>query len=182
MGGTKPIDIDIQLVCATNRDPKAMADKGDFRDDLLYRINTIQLHLPPLRERRDDIQALATLFAGRFAKAYGKPDVELCPDAVHKLQLCPWDGNIRELEHCVEKAVILSNGGPLRADDFDCQATSAAPKGQDTAPDEGHTLEDMDRIMVRQALERCSGNMTLAARQLGVSRQSLYNKLKKYGL
>jgi len=182
VGGTKPIDIDIRLVCATNRDLKDMANRGEFREDLLYRINTIQLHLPPLRERRGDIQALATLFANRFAKAYGKPNAQLSPDAIQKLLLCPWQGNIRELENCIEKAVILSDGGSLHANDIDCQALSPIASSPNAAPDEQHTLDDMERIMVRQALERCSGNMTLAAKQLGISRQSLYNKLKRYGL
>lgn len=182
LGGVEAIPVDIRLVCATNRDLKAMADRGEFRDDLLYRINTIHLHLPSLRERRDDIAALARMFVGRLAAAYGKPGLELRPDAIAALAEQQWPGNIRELEHCIEKAVILSDGNALKPCDFDfTDQPASTPR---PAPDDmgQQTLEDVERRMIKEAVDRCEGNLSLAASQLGITRQTLYNKLKRYGL
>jgi len=182
LGGTEAIPVDIRLICATNRDLRAMAGRGEFRDDLLYRINTIHLHLPTLWERRDDIPALSRMFVDRFADKYGKAGLELRPDACAVLQGRKWHGNIRELEHAIEKAVILSDGNAIKADSFDFSAETATETAQNSAEIGQQTLEDMERRMVKEAVERCEGNLSMAAGQLGITRQTLYNKLKRYGL
>lgn len=182
VGGTEPIAIDIRLVCATNRDLKKLASSGDFREDLLYRINTIHLHLPSLSERRADIPALARLFVARFAKTYNKGDITLQPDACMKLQEQPWHGNIRELEHTIEKAVILSDSKKLNASDFDLSSADDATIVSSFDANKAVSLEDMERMMIKSAIDRSGGNLTLAANQLGITRQTLYNKLKRYGL
>lgn len=182
VGSTEPISVDIRLVCATNRDLKDMAERGEFRDDLLYRINTIHLHLPALRERSDDIPALARLFIDRYAKTYGKPTPELMPDACAKLSCQQWQGNIRELEHTVEKAVILADRPQLYAQDFDCSASTTTTMSNADSVDTAQTLEEMERKMIKAAIDRSEGNMSLAAEQLGITRQTLYNKMKRFGL
>ena len=118
VGGSSPIPIDVRLICATNRDLREMVAKGEFREDLLYRINTIHLHLPALRERREDIPALAHLFLDRYASMYNKPSMELTPAAEQKIKGMPWYGNIRELQHSIEKAVILSDGNTIDEQDI----------------------------------------------------------------
>lgn len=182
LGGNEAIPVDIRLICATNRDLRLMVDRGEFRDDLLYRINTIHLHLPSLNERRDDIPALSRMFVDRFVKAYGKPAIELRPDACAMLASRQWQGNIRELEHAIEKAVILSDGNALKPDDFDLTDQPTAPTKPTGDDIEQKTLEDVERQMIKAAVDRCEGNLSLAASQLGISRQTLYNKLKRYGL
>lgn len=182
VGGTKPIPIDIRLVCATNRDLRKMAEEGSFREDFLYRINTIHLHLPSLAERREDIVVLAQMFVDRFAASYGKNSMKLRPDAAQLLQQMPWKGNIRELEHAVEKAVILTDGSLIGAEAFELSGATATLTEQNAAPISFETLDEMEQKMVRDAIDRCDGNLSVAARQLGITRQTLYNKLKRYGL
>ena len=177
VGSNTPIPVDIRLVCATNRDLSAMVQRGEFREDLLYRINTIHLEIPPLRERPQDILPLAQRFVERFARQYGKPAATLTETAGRKLLQHPWKGNIRELEHVIEKAVIISDTAALPAEAF--QLARATPSVQD-AP--ASTLEDMERQMIHKALETCNGNLSAVAAQLGITRQTLYNKMKKYNL
>ena len=177
VGSNTPVPVDIRLICATNRNLSEMADKGEFREDLLYRINTIHLEIPALRERQEDIIPLAERFIIRFCKQYGKPALRLDNAAREKLMLHPWSGNIRELEHAIEKAVIICDGAFLSAGLFQLQRRNEAPEMSAAS-----TLEDMEKQMIRHTLDKCGGNLSAVASQLGITRQTLYNKMKKYGL
>lgn len=174
VGSNEPIPIDIRLICATNCNLEQMVADGTFREDLLYRMNTIQIKVPPLRKREKDILLLSEFFLDRFAQKYGKSDVKLNAKAEEKLLNYQWPGNVRELQHTMERTVILSDGGELMAEDFLLQAKSNVP----SALLEG-TLEEMESTFIQQVLESHHGNYSAAANQLGISRQTLYNKLKK---
>ena len=177
VGSNTPIPVDIRLICATNRDLRQMVAKETFREDLLYRINTIHIEIPPLRERPEDIVPLSEIFIDKYAHLYGKKAPSLSDDAKEKLRSQPWLGNIRELEHTVEKAVIMADSHSLRESDLDCPATAPAP-----AKDDITTLEEMEYNMIKAAMDKFGGNLSLVANQLGISRQTLYNKIKRYGL
>ena len=172
VGGTEAKPVDIRLICATNMDLEALVRQGRFREDLYYRINTVHIALPALRDRQEDIVPLAELFLKRFAEKYHRPLTGIAPDAVEALQAQRWSGNIRELQNCIEKAVILSEGRVLTAKDLQLDARSGS--GMTENVDEEH--------LVREAMERTGGNISAAAKLLGVSRPTLYAKLKKYGL
>ena len=178
VGSNTPIPVDIRLICATNRNLPALVQRGEFREDLLYRINTIHLEIPPLRERPQDILPLAEKFIVRFAQKYDKGELHLAEEARGKLSRHPWKGNIRELEHAIEKAVIIGDGPTLPAEVFQLQQTGETV--DEAAP--ASTLEEMERQMIRKALATCSGNLSAVAAQLDITRQTLYNKMKKYGL
>ena len=178
VGSNTPIPVDIRLICATNRNLPALVQRGEFREDLLYRINTIHLEIPPLRERPQDILPLAEKFIVRFAQKYDKGELHLTEEARGKLSRHPWKGNIRELEHAIEKAVIIGDGPTLPAEVFQLQQTGETV--DEAAP--ASTLEEMERQMIRKALATCSGNLSAVAAQLDITRQTLYNKMKKYGL
>jgi DNA-binding NtrC family response regulator len=139
-------------------------------------MNTIQIHLPPLRERTDDIEDLALHYLKTYGKKYDKPDIGLADDAVDKLRRNPWYGNIRELQHTMEKAVILSEGDSLHASDFILVDSDVAPLNQT------ETLEDLERKAIISTLKKNNFNQGLSADQLGITRQTLYNKIKKYGV
>ncbi len=174
IGSNQPIDTDIRLICATNKNLEDMVKEGLFREDLLYRINTIQLELPPLRERGNDIITLAEFFLRKYTQKYNKPDLKINQQALEKLQEYHWPGNIRELENTFEKAVILSDTAVIKPDDlFLRPATQIYSNGSITR------LEEMEKKMIRLALEKTNGNFTTAAELLGITRQTLYNKLKK---
>ncbi len=175
VGSNTPIPVNIRLICATNRDLQEMVQKGDFREDLLYRINTTHVEIPPLRERPEDIVPLTEIFLSKYANIYGKAAMRLSPDAKEKLKAQPWFGNIRELEHTIEKAVIIAEGSVL--DDFDFPRPKKEP-----ATKEATTLEEMEYNMIKNAMDKYSGNLSLVASQLGISRQTLYNKIKRYEL
>jgi len=177
VGSNTPRPIDIRLICATNRNLPQMVASGEFRQDLFYRINTVVLELPPLRERRDDIPAFVDIFLQKYAKAYGREAPAVADEAMRRLQARQWPGNIRQLEHVVEKALIMGDGELLSADAFDIFDSPMSP----TSP-EGGTLEDMERTAITSAMRRNGGNLSEAARQLGITRQTLYNKIKRYGL
>ena len=177
VGSNTLVPVDIRLICATNRNLSEMADKGEFREDLLYRINTIHLEIPALRERQEDIIPLAERFIIRFCKQYGKPALRLDNAAREKLMQHPWSGNIRELEHAIEKAVIICDGAFLSAGLFQLQRRNEASEMPAAS-----TLEDMEKQMIRRTLDNCGGNLSAVASQLGITRQTLYNKMKKYGL
>ena len=177
VGSNTLVPVDIRLICATNRNLSEMADKGEFREDLLYRINTIHLEIPALRERQEDIIPLAERFIIRFCKQYGKPALRLDNAAREKLMQHPWSGNIRELEHAIEKAVIICDGAFLSAGLFQLQRRNEASEMPAAS-----TLEDMEKQMIRRTLDKCGGNLSAVASQLGITRQTLYNKIKKYGL
>ena len=177
VGSNTPVPVNIRLICATNRNLQDMVQKNEFREDLLYRINTIHLEIPPLRQRPEDIVPLAEMFITRFCKRYDKPLVSLTESAQAKLKQHPWYGNIRELEHTIEKAVIICDDTCLPAELF--QLTSHQEKSPEMP---ASTLEEMEFKMIRKALDSCNGNLSAVAAQLGISRQTLYNKMKKFGL
>lgn len=177
VGGSKAIPIDVRLICATNRDLRQMVARGEFREDLLYRINTIHLHLPPLRERSEDIPALARLFLGRYAAMYNKSEMDFSPAAEQKMKALPWFGNIRELQHAVEKAVILGDGTVIGEDDI-----SGDTPVYGKPVEEVQTIDEMESRLIGKTIRDCGGNLSQVAAKLGVTRQTLYNKIKKYGL
>ena len=170
VGGSQAIPVNIRLICATNMDLESLVREGRFREDLYYRINTVHIALPPLRERKEDIVPLAERFVARFAEKYHRPLTGLDDTAGRALESGWWSGNIRELQNCIEKAVILSEGTMLTGKDIQVEAQSS-----------GHT-ERSEESQVREAMERTGGNISAAAKMLGVSRPTLYAKLKKYGL
>lgn len=180
VGGTRPTDIDVRLLCATNRDLTAMVGEGTFREDLLYRINTIHLHLPALRERPQDIAPLAQRFVDLYGRRYGREGLVISPSTREAIERLPWHGNIRELQHAVERAVIFEDLDALAQPAPQSDSPAAEAKG--TATPAGVTLEDVERETIAEAVRACDGNMSMVARRLGVSRQTLYNKLRKYGL
>ena len=177
VGSNTPIPIDIRLICATNRNLQEMVAKGEFREDLLYRINTIHVEIPPLRERKEDIIPLAERFMAHFCKQYDKSLMKFTPEAEDKLTAHPWYGNIRELEHVIEKAVIINDSLLIPAELFQLSVPRIAIQEQSIS-----TLEEMEVQMIRKALDACAGNLSAVAAQLGITRQTLYNKMKKFGL
>jgi len=176
VGSNKPIPIDIRLVCATNRNLEQMVADGQFREDLLFRINTIHADIPPLRERAEDIPILADFFLEKYAGRYEKSSLQLSKSAIEKLEAYRWPGNVRELQHTIEKAVILSEGKQLTADDF------LFKQAANSATFMPNTIDEMEKMMLERALDRHKGNLSAAADQLGIARQTLYNKMKKYNL
>ena len=178
VGSNAPVPIDIRLICATNRDLQEMVSREEFREDLLYRINTIHVEIPPLRKRKEDIIPLAERFIARFCQQYQKECMSLSPSAKEKLTAHPWYGNIRELEHTMEKVVIINDGPQIPAELFELSSTRRA----EVPSKEASTLEEMEMQMIRKALDSCGGNLSAVAAQLGITRQTLYNKMKKFGL
>lgn len=176
VGSNESIPIHIRLICATNRNLQEMVHGDEFREDLLYRINTIHVEIPPLRERKEDIVPLAKRFIEKFCKQYDKSLLTLSPEACKKLTEHPWYGNIRELEHAIEKAVIICDGNEIPAALF--QLTQPKEMKEPTTS----TLEEMEIKMIRQTLDKCEGNLSAVASQLGITRQTLYNKMKKFGI
>lgn len=183
VGSNTPIPINIRLICATNRNLQEMVAKEEFREDLLYRINTIHVEIPPLRERKEDIVPLAQRFLHKYGALYQKPGLQFSEATERLLESQPWLGNIRELEHAIEKAVIICDDDTVDTFYFEF------PKQQLAKADESvktevpfQTLEEMEYKMIRAAMEQHEGNLSLVANQLGISRQTLYNKLKRYGL
>ena len=177
VGSLETIPVDVRLVCATNMDLNAMVEEGSFRMDLLYRINTIQVEIPPLRERGDDLLLLAAYFLHLFSGRYNKPGLILDESAENALRKWRWPGNVRELQHCMERAVILTDGKTITERSF--QFNTAA--NSSSASYEG-SLEEVEARLFQYAIRKHNGNMTAVAAQLGISRQTLYNKIKKYGL
>jgi len=174
VGANKAVEVDLRLVCATNCNLDKMVANGLFREDLLYRINTIHIKVPPLRDREDDIQILTEFYLKRFANKYDKPGLRINQAALDKLMGYQWPGNIRELLHAIERAVILSEANVLKPVDFILNEKNTATIG--SGP---NTLEEMEMLMITNALNQNNGNYSAAAEQLGVSRQTLYNKIKK---
>ena len=179
VGGSEQIPVDVRLVCATNRDLQQMVSRGEFREDLLYRINTIHLQLPALRQRPADIVPLATRFLRQYASLYNKVDIRFSEEAERKLASLPWYGNIRELQHAVEKAVILADGGSISALDID---GGNQTRREENPMDGVQTLDEMESRMIEKTIRECDGNLSVVTARLGISRQTLYNKIKRYGL
>jgi DNA-binding NtrC family response regulator len=179
VGANRPEPIDVRLVCATNLSPAQLADPNRFREDLLYRINTVEILLPPLRERREDIALLLEHFIAQYAQKYNFPAKRLSAAALQALTAHDWPGNVRALRHAVERAVIFSEGVAFEAADF-----SLHPPAQQAASPaaDGATLDDVEKGTIARALVQHQGNISRAAQALGVTRASLYRRKEKYGL
>jgi DNA-binding NtrC family response regulator len=176
VGSNKPIPVDIRLVCATNCDLMQMVSEGRFREDLLYRINTIMIEVPPLRDRVDDIPILANYFLRVHSERYGKNALKISTHALEKLANHVWPGNVRELQHTIEKAVIMCDSSILNPSDFVFNSS------QRTVLHNEMTLDEMEKKMISEGLRRYNNNMSIIADKLGITRQTLYNKVKKYDL
>jgi DNA-binding NtrC family response regulator len=177
VGSNKPVPVDIRLVCATNRNLGEMVAEGTFREDLLYRINTIQIDIPPLCERKEDIDALADFFLKKYCGKYRKNCQRISEGGMAKLMNYRWPGNVRELQHTIEKAVILSDKNELTSEDF---YFNPPPTGLGDMFN--GTIEDMERKMIMSVLQKNGQNLSASAEQLGITRQTLYNKMKKFNL
>lgn len=177
LGSNKKTAIDIRLICATNQDLSQLVREKRFREDLLYRINTIHLELPPLRERGGDILALADFFCQRYAQQYNRNGLQIDTQAKEKLLNYSWPGNIRELQHNIERAVILCENAAITAGDIlPCAHSRCMP------PMGTGNLEDIECNVIRASIAKNNGNLSATAEQLGISRQTLYNKMKRYSL
>ncbi|HYF04225.1 MAG TPA: sigma-54 dependent transcriptional regulator [Patescibacteria group bacterium] len=178
LGSHTPRKIDVRLISATNMPLREMVEKKQFRQDLLYRMNTVELHLPPLRARRDDIALLANHFLKTYAQKYEKSFSSLSTDALKKLGDYAWPGNVRELQHVVERAVIMNDSGQFSHQDF---LLNGSP-GAGISEEETLNLEETERTLIRKAISKHGGNLSHAAKELGLTRASLYRRLEKYGL
>ena len=179
VGDSKDIPVDIRLICATNKDLKQMVRNGQFRQDLYYRINTVEIHLPALRERSEEITPLAEIFISKFADKYRRNVTGLTQEAIKLLKGHSWSGNIRELSNCIEKAVILSENEFLGPADIEIQQGRASESVQVSGTE---TLEETEEKAIRAAMTRFGGNLSMVAKSLEISRPTLYAKLKKYGI
>ena len=177
VGSSRTRHVDVRIVSATNADLNGEVEAGRFRADLLFRLNTIEIHLPPLRDRREDIPLLAAHFLGRHAQRYRKPLTSFDPSAMQALLDHPWPGNIRELDHSIERAVLMAQGDVVKLADLGLRsAREATPRLEDMS------LEEVEFSLIRKALSRFDGNVSHAARALGLSRSALYRRLQRYGL
>ena len=178
LGSTQAVPIDVRLICATNADIRQLVDEGNFRQDLLYRINTIEIHIPPLRERGNDIILLAEYFLQRYARKYKKDMRGLTREAKNKLLKYAWPGNVRELQHTIERAVILGDGSLLKPENFLFHASPKQRKEEEMILN----LEQLERQTIEKAMKLSEGNISRAAEYLGITRFALYRKLEKLGL
>ena len=179
VGDSKDIPVDIRLICATNKDLKQMVSNGQFRQDLYYRINTVEIHLPALRERSEEITPLAEIFISKFADKYRRNVTGLTQDAIKLLKEHSWSGNIRELSNCIEKAVILSENELLGPAEIEIQQGRVSESVRVLGTE---TLEETEEKAIRAAMTRFGGNLSMVAKSLEISRPTLYAKLKKYGI
>ncbi len=177
VGSSKTRRVDVRVLSATNADVAAEVAAGRFREDLLFRINTIELRLPPLRERREDIPLLAMHFLGDYAARYRKATAKIHPDAMRTLLAYGWPGNVRELAHAIERAVLLAEGDAVRPADLNLR-----PPGEGSARLEDMSLEEVERVLIQKALARFEGNVSAAAKALGLSRSALYRRLQRHSL
>lgn len=183
LGGTKTLKVDVRLIAATNRDLRAALEEGTFREDLYYRLNVVAIDIPPLREHKDDIPALANFFLGRFSRESGKPVREITPAAMKLLMDFYWPGNVRELENILERGVTLSSGPMLDAADIHLDTRSPNHQaGAAPVIPEGMTLDKWEQEIIREALRRANGNKSQAARALGLSRNALRYRLSQMGV
>lgn len=178
LGSISAIPIDVRLICATNANIHQMVNEGGFRQDLLYRVNTIEIHIPPLRERGNDILLLADYFLARFVKKYKKEIKGLSREAKNKLLGYAWPGNVRELQHAIERAVILSDNLLLKPESFMLHSVANKKKEEN----EILNLEQLEKQAIEKAIKRSEGNISRAAEYLGITRFALYRKLEKLGL
>lgn len=178
VGSSKEISIDVRLICATNMPLKQMIDEGKFRQDLFYRINTFEINIPPLKERKEDIPVLAEYFLKSFKQKYNKPELTFHPKSITQLKNYQWPGNIRELKNIIERLVVLSDGRQLVIDQ---SLFSSYEKNTDNIKN-NLNLEENEKHIILKALEKHKGNITKAAKELGIQRNALYRRLEKYGL
>ena len=179
VGSSQSQEVDIRLICATNMPLYDMVKEGRFRQDLLYRINTVEVILPALRQRGEDITLLSEHYLSMFCRKYQKSDLEFCGAAKNKLLEYNWPGNIRELRHAVERAVILSEGNSLQPEDFMFLKPNEADK---TAAIENYNLEELEQWAIKRTLTKNKGNISKAALELGITRAALYRRMEKHGL
>jgi DNA-binding NtrC family response regulator len=179
VGANRPRPVDIRLITATNVSLAELVEKGSFRQDLLYRLNTVEIRVPPLRERTDDIELLARHFLQRYGAKYRRGEMSLAKATIRRLQRYPWPGNVRELQHAVERAVILSDSDALTPLDFSLQAPA---ESSDVLTVESLDLKAVERAAVEKAIAKHGGNISRAAKELGLTRTSLYRRLNRYGL
>jgi DNA-binding NtrC family response regulator len=177
IGSNTPSAIDIRLISATNRDLHKMIADGLFREDLLYRINTITIEIPPLRKRGSDILLLAEFYLDKYGLKYNKAGLTISQEAKQKLKNYTWPGNVRELQHCIERAVILAE--KVEIDESNLALSSPSPQNREFS---FQTFEEMEKQMILACIEKESGNMSAVAKNLGITRPTLYNKLKRYGI
>jgi len=188
VGGNKPVGIDVRVIAATNVPVDQLGDESRFRQDLLFRLNTVEIELPPLRDRREDVPVLVDHFVAQYAKKYGKPVREIPPTVMAALQDYDWPGNIRALRHAAERAVILSDGDAFTVEDFSLSRGGSAPRAVAPAPTpaaaarDDLNLERAEKQIVEQALKKHAYNISLAAQELGLTRASLYRRMEKHGL
>ncbi len=178
LGSVKEIPVDVRLVCATNMPLYQMVEEGKFRQDLLYRINTVEINLPPLRERLEDIPLLVDHFLEMYCKKYKMPSKRLQASTLKRLEKHHWPGNIRELQHAVERAVIMSDSNLLQPGDF--FLSPHTEKNEGTLSDTPHNLETTEKMLIRKVVDKHGGNISKAAKELGITRASLYRRLEKY--
>lgn len=177
LGTNEPVNIDIRLITATNCNLFEMAERNEFRQDLLFRINTIHINIPPLRERKEDIVPLAELFLKKYSEKYQKENLTISDSAKERLTNHRWDGNVRELQHTMEKAVIMCDGNVVEPEHLGLYASVNVSLSKKDV-----TFENSERNLIVEAMDSCNGNISLVAQKLGISRQTLYNKIKRYGL
>lgn len=181
VGSNKSKEVDIRLICATNMPIFDMVNENRFRQDLLYRINTIEIHIPPLRDRLDDIPLLANHFLNLYDRKYQKNVRAISEAAMKVMQKYNWPGNVRELQHAIERAVIMCNSQVLNPEDFFFNTGHSRTEESNVTLEDYH-LEEVEKILIRKVLKKHDGNITQAANELGLTRSSLYRRLEKYGL
>ena len=180
VGSNRPVSLDVRVVAATNLSPDQLADERRFRQDLLFRLNTIEIELPPLRERREDIPALLDHYLGIYARRYNKPERNLPREVQDELLRHDWPGNVRALRHAAERAVIMADGSNYRSEDF--LLTNRSPATAISSTSGSLNLEELEKQMIERALRMHHFNISLAAAELGLSRGSLYRRMEKHGL
>ena len=181
VGSNKETLIDLRLICATNLPLYEMVKENRFRQDLLYRINTIEIEIPPLRDRIEDIPLLAHHFLKHYSSRYGKNITKISEGAMTRMTKHPWPGNIRELQHSLERAIILSNSSVLQPEDFNFAVSTPRESDQQINLDQ-FNLDEVEKLLIRKVLKKYNGNITQAAAELGLTRSSLYRRLEKHGL
>ena len=177
VGSNQAMEVDIRLICATNLNLHQMVADGKFRQDLLYRINTVEITIPPLCDRVDDIPMLANHFLDHYSKKYRKEVLSISPEAMNKLKKYPWPGNVRELQHSIERALIMADSPTLQESDF-----LFSRKGSDAINADTLNLDEVEKAAVTKAIQLHNGNISKAAEELGLTRASLYRRMEKYGL
>ncbi len=186
VGGNEPIQTDVRLIAATHRDLKAWAAEGKFRSDLYYRLSVFNIHLPPLRERGDDLLALVQVYLRRFSRELGRDVCEASPEALDRLRRYSWPGNIRELQSVLKRAMLVTTGSVLLSeflsDDLPPATSRNTKPGTQLHRDEAHTLDELERDAIRQCLLQTEGNRQQTAKLLGISTRTLFRKIRLYNL